>query len=86
MVYSHTVGGVHSTHSPGGAVETETGELEVVQGSDVEGAPSVERDKRVHISQDCNMEQPPHSVYQYIHVHYMDLWRAVSVTVCSHSP
>ena len=52
MVYSHTVGGVHSTHSPGGAVETETGELEVVQGSDVEGAPSVEREKSVHILQD----------------------------------
>ena len=72
MVYSHTVGGVHSTHSPGGAVETETGELEVVQGSDVEGAPSVERDKRVHISQGYSMEQPPHSVYQYMYITWTD--------------
>ena len=48
---------VYTEHSPGGAVETETGEVEVTLGSDVEGAPSVERDKRVHISQDCNMEQ-----------------------------
>ena len=61
MVYSHTVGGVHSTHSPGGAVETETGE----------GEPSVEREKRVHISQDYSMEQPPHSVYQYRELYHI---------------